>query len=56
MFLAFAEGGDLSITTAGAAPKTVHYDAGKTIFLPGGQARTIVATKGTVHVMLVEVK
>lgn len=56
MFLAFAEGGDLSIATAGQAPKVQHYDAGQAIFLPGGQARTIAATRDTVHVMLVEVK
>jgi hypothetical protein len=56
MFLAIAEGGDLSIATAGEAPKVQHYDAGQAVFLPGGQARTIGATSGTVHVMLVEVK
>jgi hypothetical protein len=56
MFLAFAEGGDLSIDTAGQAPRVHHYEAGQAIFLPGGQARTIGSTSGTVHVMLVEVK
>jgi redox-sensitive bicupin YhaK (pirin superfamily) len=56
VFLAIAEGGDLSIATAGEAPKVRHYDAGQAVFLPGGQARTIGSTSGTVHVMLVEVK
>lgn len=56
MFLAIAEGGDLAIATAGEAPKVQHYDAGQAIFLPGGQARTIGSTSGTVHAMLVEVK
>jgi len=56
MFLAIAEGGDLAIATVGEAPKVQHYQAGQAIFLPGGQARTIGSTSGTVHVMLVEVK
>jgi len=56
MFLAIAEGGDLSIATAGQSPKVQHYDAGQAIFLPGGQARTIGAANSTVHVMLVEMK
>jgi len=56
MFLAFAEGGDLSIGTVGEAPRVQHYDAGQAIFLPGGRPRAIGSTKGTIHVMLVEVK
>jgi hypothetical protein len=56
MFLAFAEGGDLSIATAGQTATVRHYDAGQAIFLPGGQARTIGSAGGTIHVMLVEVK
>jgi hypothetical protein len=56
MFLAIAEGGDLAIGTAEEAPKVQHYNAGQAVFLPGGQARTISSTSGTVHVMLVEVK
>lgn len=56
MFLAFAEGGDLSIATPGQSAKVQHYDAGQAIFLPGGQARTIGSAGGTIHVMLVEVK
>lgn len=56
MFLAFAEGGDLTIAAQGQAPTTKHYDAGQAIFLPAGQVRTISSAKGTVHVMLVEMK
>lgn len=56
MFLAFAEGGDLSIATPGQPAKVQHYDAGQAIFLPGGQARTIGSANGTIHAMLVEVK
>lgn len=56
MFIAFAEGGDLSIAAPGEAPKVQHYDAGQAIFLPGGQARTIGSAGGTIHAMLVEMK
>ncbi|HEY1877511.1 MAG TPA: hypothetical protein VGG66_08570 [Rhizomicrobium sp.] len=56
MFLAFAEGGDLSIATPGQSATVRHYDAGQAIFLPGGQARTIGSAGGTIHVMLVELK
>lgn len=56
MFLAFAEGGDLSIAAPGQPAKVQHYDAGQAIFLPGGQARTIGSASGTIHVMLVEFK
>jgi hypothetical protein len=56
MFVAIAEGGDLSVVSAGEAPRFEHYNAGQAIFLPGGQARTISSRNGTVHVMLVEVK
>lgn len=56
MFLAFAEGGDLSIATQGQDTTVKHYDAGQAIFLPAGHARTIASIKGTVHVMLVQVK
>ena len=56
MFLAFAEGGDLSIATLGQPANVQHYDAGQAIFLPGGQARTIGSVGGTIHVMLVELK
>jgi hypothetical protein len=56
MFLAFAEGGDLSIAAPGQPAKVQHYDAGQAIFLPGGQARTIGSAGGTIHAMLVEVK
>lgn len=56
MFLAFAEGGDLSIATAGGTPKVQHYEAGQAIFLPAGQARAIGSVSGTVHAMLVEMK
>ncbi len=56
MFLAFAEGGDLSIATPGQAPKVQHYEAGQAIFLPAGQVRSIRSAKGAVHAMLVEVK
>ena len=56
MFLAFAEGGDLSIATSGQAPKVQHYEAGQAIFLPAGQVRSISSTKGAVHAMLVEMK
>jgi hypothetical protein len=56
MFLAFAEGGDLSIATPGQPAKVQHYDAGQAIFLSGGRARTIGSAKDTIHVMLVEVK
>jgi hypothetical protein len=56
MFLAFAEGGDLSIAAVGEPAKVQHYDAGQAIFLPGGQARTIGSAGGTIHVMLVEIK
>ncbi len=56
MFLAFAEGGDLSIATLGQPANVQHYDAGQAIFLPGGQARTIGSAGGTIHVMLVELK
>jgi hypothetical protein len=56
MFLAFAEGGDLSIAAPGQPAKVQHYDAGQAIFLPGGQARTIGSAGGTIHAMLVEIK
>ena len=56
MFLAIAEGGDLSIAAGARAPKVQHFDAGQALFLPGGQVRTIGSVSGTVHVMLVEVK
>jgi hypothetical protein len=56
MFLAFAEGGDLSIATPGQAPKVQHYEAGQAIFLPAGQIRSIRSAKGAVHAMLVEMK
>ena len=56
MFIAFAEGGDITIATPGRPAKTQHYDTGQAIFLPGGQARTISSANGTIHAMLVEVK
>lgn len=56
MFLAIAEGGELSIAAAGEAPKVQHYDAGQAVFLPGGRARTISSRSGTIHAMLVELK
>jgi hypothetical protein len=56
MFLAFAEGGDLSIATPGQPAQVRHYNAGRAVFLPGGQARTIGSAGGTIHVMLVEIK
>ena len=56
VFLAFAEGGDLSIAAPGQPAKVQHYDAGQAIFLPGGQARALGSAGGTIHVMLVELK
>ncbi|HUE66130.1 MAG TPA: hypothetical protein VMO78_17295 [Rhizomicrobium sp.] len=56
MFLAFAEGGDLSIAVPGQPAKVQHYDSGQAIFLPGGQSRKIGSAGGTIHAMLVEVK
>jgi hypothetical protein len=56
MFVAFAEGGDLSIATPGQAPKVQHYDAGQAIFLAAGQVRSIGSAKGAIHAMLVEMK
>lgn len=56
MFLAFAEGGDLSIASPGKPARVHHYDAGQAIFLRGGQARTIGSAGGTIHAMLVELK
>ena len=56
MFIAFAEGGDLSITVPGQPAKVQHYNAGQAIFLAGGQARAITAKGGAIHAMLVEVK
>ncbi len=56
MFIAFAEGGDLSIAAPGQPAKAQHYDTGQAIFLPGGQARKIESAGGTIHAMLVEVK
>jgi hypothetical protein len=56
MFLAFAEGGDLSVAAPGQPATVHHYDSGQAIFLPGGQARTISSAGGTIHAMLVEVK
>jgi hypothetical protein len=56
MFIAFAEGGDLSIAAPGQPATVKHYDTGQAIFLPGGQARTMGSAGGTIHVMLVEVK
>ena len=56
MFIAFAEGGELSISTPGRPAKVQHYDAGQAIFLPGGQARALGSAGGTIHAMLVEVK
>ncbi len=56
MFLAFAEGGDLSVAEDGKPAQVKHYDAGQAIFLPGGHARAITAKNSAVHAMLVEVK
>ena len=56
MFLAFAEGGDLSIAMPGRPAQVRHYETGQAIFLPGGQARKIGSVGGTIHAMLVEVK
>jgi hypothetical protein len=56
MFLAFADGGDLSIAEDGQPAKTQHYDRGQAIFLSGGKSRTISSSNGTVRAMLVEVK
>jgi hypothetical protein len=56
MFLAIAEGGDLSVAVAGQPPKIQHTETGQAIFLPAGQARTIGSAGGTIHAMLVEVK
>jgi hypothetical protein len=57
MFIAFAEGGDLSITTPGQPAMVQHYEAGHAIFLSGGQARAIAASGATtIRAMLVEVK
>ena len=56
MFIAIAEGGELSIAAPGQPAKIQHYDAGQAIFLPGGQARSIGSAGGTIHAMLVEVK
>lgn len=56
MFLAFAEGGDLSIRTGETCAQIKHYKAGQAIFLPGGTVRTLSSVRGTVHVMLVQVK
>jgi hypothetical protein len=56
MFLAFAEGGDLSIASTDQPGHVQHFEAGQAIFLPGGQARTFAAVHGTIHAMLVAVK
>jgi hypothetical protein len=56
MFLAFAEGGDLSRAPPGQPANVQHYNAGQAIFLPGGQARAIGSAGGTIHAMLVELK
>lgn len=56
MFLAFAEGGELTIAAPGRPPTVHHYAAGQAIFLPGGQTRTIGSAGGTIHAMLVELK
>lgn len=56
MFLAFAEGGDLSIAAPGGPARVQHVQAGQAIFLPGGQARVLASSGGTIHAMLVEVK
>lgn len=56
MFLAFAEGGELSIGAPGQPAKVQHVGAGQAIFLPGGQARVLGSAGGTIHAMLVEVK
>jgi hypothetical protein len=56
MFIAFAEGGDLSIAEDGKPAVVKHYDSGQAIFLPGGHARAITASNTAIHAMLVEVK
>ena len=57
MFLAFAEGGDLSIQEDGQPAQVKHVEAGQAIFLPAGKARAIAANgTATVHAMLVEMK
>jgi hypothetical protein len=56
MFLAFAEGGNLSIQEEGKPAEVKHYDTGQAIFLKGGVARAITAKDSAIHVMLVEVK
>lgn len=56
VFIAIAEGGDLSIETPGQAAKVQHFDRAQALFLPGGQARTLKSSMGTIHAMLVEMK
>jgi hypothetical protein len=56
MFIAIAEGGDLSIAEDGKPAVVKHYDSGQAIFLPGGHARAITASNTAIHAMLVEVK
>jgi hypothetical protein len=46
MFLAFADGGDISIAEDGQTAKVKHY----------GKSRTIGSDRGTIRVMLVQVK
>jgi len=56
VFIAIAEGGDLSIEIPGQAAKVQHLDRAQALFLPAGQARTLKSVNGTIHAMLVELK
>lgn len=57
IFLAVAEGGDLSIREDGNPAEIKHLKMGDALFLPGGKARAISSAPGTtVRAMLVEVK
>jgi hypothetical protein len=57
MFLAIAEGGDLSIQEDGQPAQIKHVESGEALFLPGGKARAISSGPGTtVRAMLVEMK
>lgn len=56
IFLLFAEGGELAVTGESGPPLQKRFRPGAAIFLRAGQVRAFSAIRGTVHVMLVELK
>lgn len=56
VMLLVVDGGELSMRGAEGAPQVSTHQTGAAIFLPGGQARAIQATKAPVRAIVVELK